>query len=250
MSGLAAAAAIAILVVATQTWRRRRYFQRRRAEYESTWHPDRAASQFEDLIKLAIATLGSKVTLTPEIETVALSGKTPGEKLVEAVTIVTTRLSVPREDVIATYTSDLPAGVAANVTEEHPFQAVAGRGQIALRRGDAAIRWLVRVRPDLADSDEALVAVIAHEVSHIALKSRGVWLPDSARNELLTETAAVLAGFGPLMRAAAYTEHWRTTIGGREMMSITQQGYVHQRTIELLMDRRREMQRSGHGGAA
>ena len=247
MTGLAVTIAIAMLLAGAETWRRRRYFRRHRAAYDASWHPDRAASQFEDLIDLAITTLGSDIVLTPDYEAVVLSGKTPGDKLLEAVTIVTTRLGVARESVLATYSSELPAHVGANVTEEHPIQAVTDGGQLTLRRGKDVVRWLMRVRPNMAESDEGLVAVVAHEVSHVALKSRGVRLADSTRNELLTETAAVLAGFGPLMRDAAYEEHWRTKVGGRAMMSIRQQGYLHQRTIEYLMGRRRELQKSATG---
>ena len=248
MNALLLSIALAALLAAARVWRRRRNLRRRRIAYDASWRPDGATSQIEELIRIAQAALGPDVLRAPEFDVVTLRGNTPTERLLDALGLAITRFGMTEETIAAVFSTDVPAGAAAIVTSEHPLEAVARRDGVILRRGDRPVRWRIHVVPSLAASEPALVAVLGHEVAHIALKSRGVSLDDRAKNELLTETAAVLAGFGPLMHEAAYAERWEARLGGDDV-TVVSQGYLHQRTIELLMDRRRELSRVDHGAA-
>lgn len=248
MNALLLSIVLAAILSGASVWRRRRYLRRRRIAYDASWRPDVAAPQIEELVRVARAAIGPDVLRAPELEVITLHGNTPTERLLDALRLVTTRFGITDETIGAVYSPDVPSGLAATVSGEHSLEAVAGRDRLILRQGDRPVRWRIHVVPHLAKFERALVAMLGHEVAHIALKSRGVWLDDRAKNELLTETAAVLAGFGPLMREAAYAERWEARVAGDDV-TVTSQGYLHQRTIDLLMDRRRELSRTDDGGA-
>jgi hypothetical protein len=46
---------------------------------------------------------------------------------------------------------------------------------------------------------EAVASIMAHEFAHVFLAKQGIHLTPKLRNEELTDTTAILAGFGPLM---------------------------------------------------
>jgi hypothetical protein len=59
--------------------------------------------------------------------------------------------------------------------------------------------WELRIDPRYLHDDLALSVIVAHEFAHGVLGRDGVALPGVADNEVLTDIAAALSGFGRLM---------------------------------------------------
>lgn len=195
----------------------------------------------------AYAVLGRDCLAQPELRGSELAGVPPTERLDAAVTLCASRFGIARGTVAATYSRELPPGVGADVAGEAPFEAIRAPGGLTLRRGTQPTQWRIRVAVEAAADDAVLLAFVGHEMAHVALRSRGVWLEDWAQNELLTEVAAVLAGFGALMRHSAYREYWSGRVTGGVDVATSQGGYLHQFTIDYLMRRRMELSASSTG---
>jgi hypothetical protein len=73
----------------------------------------------------------------------------------------------------------------------------------------------------------SLFAITAHEVAHVALGSRGIRMVDTQQNEELTDAATVLAGFGPLMLLACYSERRWVTPESAFASSVHRLGYLN-----------------------
>ncbi len=83
-------------------------------------------------------------------------------------------------------------------------QKPVGREAGSLRQvGD---RFFLDVLEQYRDNDVALHAIIAHEMAHFALAEKNLRLADKQKNEELTDALTVLAGFGPIVLQAYYTE--------------------------------------------
>ncbi|HYN80040.1 MAG TPA: hypothetical protein VES88_00945 [Gemmatimonadaceae bacterium] len=79
-----------------------------------------------------------------------------------------------------------------------------GREAGSLRQvGD---RFFLDVLELYKDNDVALHAIIAHEMAHFALAKKSLRIEDKQKNEELTDALTVLAGFGPIVLQAYYTE--------------------------------------------
>jgi hypothetical protein len=59
--------------------------------------------------------------------------------------------------------------------------------------------WRIRIDPAFLRDDLALSVIIAHEFAHGVLGRDGVSLSDAGDDEVLTDVAAALCGFGGLM---------------------------------------------------
>jgi hypothetical protein len=81
---------------------------------------------------------------------------------------------------------------------------------------------------------EILGHVIAHEVAHLVLNRVGLRAGDEWDNELLTDTLAVLAGFGPLMLAGKQRSRSNATLSTRSTTT-TRIGYLAESDIAWLM---------------
>lgn len=68
-------------------------------------------------------------------------------------------------------------------------------GHISAREG----KWYIEIDEAHCWDDQSLSAIAAHEIAHIVLALRGISLQPVVRNEELTDTVAVLGGFGPHM---------------------------------------------------
>lgn len=84
------------------------------------------------------------------------------------------------------------------------FAPLQGRGGRVRVTRDGA--WAVDVDPEVYHDHERILAIIAHEVAHIALLGRGIELQPLQRNEELTDAATVLAGFGSVMLSCVLRE--------------------------------------------
>lgn len=69
-------------------------------------------------------------------------------------------------------------------------------GRVELGPGDD---FFVEVHSDLKTKPRQMAAVLAHEVAHIFLHHHRLRLPDTLDDEILTDTTALIYGFGGLM---------------------------------------------------
>lgn len=111
------------------------------------------------------------------------------------------------------------------------------------REGDGG--WVVDITPSANGNGEMIAAIVGHEIAHVALLSRGIRLTPVLRNEELTDTAAVLAGFGPLMLRTVHREELRFADTALEVERHTL-GYLKAPALAWLSTLRVEMA----GGAA
>ncbi|MCA9528266.1 MAG: hypothetical protein KC549_18405, partial [Myxococcales bacterium] len=70
-------------------------------------------------------------------------------------------------------------------------------GHVELRYAQREV--FIEISDRLLKFPRAVLACLAHEVTHKYLHSQGIWLPDLLENERLTDTAAVFNGLGRLL---------------------------------------------------
>lgn len=100
--------------------------------------------------------------------------------------------------------------------------------------------WAVDLDSSIQDDLEAVLSVAAHEVAHVALLRRGIELAPNQRNEELTDTTAVLAGFGPVLLRTVLRESVLESEGRVELRS-RRLGYLPPRALAFLSALRVEM---------
>ena len=93
--------------------------------------------------------------------------------------------------------------------------------------------WRINLASAAVVDDRQLLSVVAHEIAHIVLQNAGVELAPVQANEELTDTVAVMAGFGRLMRSANFMTHHKVELlGSREIH--TTLGYLPVEDIDFL----------------
>ena len=95
---------------------------------------------------------------------------------------------------------------------------------------DYGSEFLIRVEPLFKDDAAALSHILAHEVAHVVLNRAGIGLEPERSNELLTDTVAVLAGFGELFLGKKLP----VKVHGFGTMPIATIGYLNQAEIRWL----------------
>ena len=75
------------------------------------------------------------------------------------------------------------------------------------------------------DDDTALTAIVAHEMAHLALRVRSIEAATTVQNELLTDSLAAMAGYGPVMLQSYYREYAFNTAPERLSVRSYQLGY-------------------------
>ena len=100
--------------------------------------------------------------------------------------------------------------------------------------------WFVDLDRSLENEFEDMLSVAAHEVAHVALLRRRIRLEPTQRNEELTDTAAVLAGFGPVLIRTAFRERL-TEKGNVLRLDSRRLGYLPARALVYLSTLRVEM---------
>ena len=94
--------------------------------------------------------------------------------------------------IAARYGMTLPRVALRFVSLDHPA------GRVQLRNGI----WYIEIAEKYKSDDEQLASILAHEMAHVLLGSRGIRLDEEIRNEELTDCTAALAGFGRVMLRA------------------------------------------------
>jgi hypothetical protein len=101
----------------------------------------------------------------------------------------------------------------------------------------------------LSDS-EALPVVVAHEVSHLVLERDGVDAGSPGQNEVLTDVATALIGYGILMRRLRSRERRFFGPGIRLGWSISGPGYLLPEELNYILARQSQLLREEQGGTA
>jgi hypothetical protein len=85
-------------------------------------------------------------------------------------------------------------------------------------------QYLIDLATQLADEDDCIAAVVAHEMAHVLMMERGVRISPDNLNEEVTDTIAVMAGFGASLVRASYNVRHRGILGG--IVGYSQIGYL------------------------
>ena len=114
--------------------------------------------------------------------------------------------------------------------------ALTGNQAVVSQHNVDSFSWSIEVADRYRQDRETALVIIAHEVAHVALLSRGIKLTPLRRNEELTDVAATLAGFASLMDSVSARERWHD---GAKKISLTvgEVGYLHPRAIRYIRDR-------------
>lgn len=97
----------------------------------------------------------------------------------------------------------------------------------------------------LGDAD-ALVVVVAHEVSHLVLGRDRVTTGNRSDDEILTDVATALVGYGALMRRLKARTIRRAAPGRQLSWSISGPGYLHPEELDYVLARRARELPSSH----
>jgi len=95
---------------------------------------------------------------------------------------------------------------------------------------DYGSEFLIRLDPLVRDDAVALSHVLAHELAHVVLNRAEIALEPELSNELLTDTVAVLAGFGDLFLGGKL----RVSFLGPVSIALATIGYLNQAEIRWL----------------
>ena len=82
-------------------------------------------------------------------------------------------------------------------------------------------------------TQETIVSILAHEISHYFLAIRGIKLEDTKENEILTDICAIYLGFGNFM-LHGYAEQ---TIYYDNYASTSKLGYINTNDIYYIMNK-------------
>jgi len=102
--------------------------------------------------------------------------------------------------------------------------------------------WFVDLCATNMHDDERMLSIVAHEMAHYVLTSKGIWLQPLQRNEELTDTVAALAGFGDVMTKAK-KRTWDIENGLITRRVENNIGYLPIEDLRTLVRARRMLQR-------
>lgn len=98
---------------------------------------------------------------------------------------------------------------------------IAGHIEIKYAQRDV----FIEISEQLVEFPRAVLATLAHEVTHKYLHTNGIWLADLLENERLTDTAAIFNGLGLLMLDGCEDEV-RKRVGDHEYVRQFKGGYL------------------------
>lgn len=106
--------------------------------------------------------------------------------------------------------------------------------------GSVDLEWSqiheIGLSPSVLSDDEALPIVIAHEIAHLVLHRDGVTIGNESDDEILTDVATALVGFGELMRRLRSRTRRQYLNGKRLGWLVSGPGYLHAEELEYLLD--------------
>jgi hypothetical protein len=119
---------------------------------------------------------------------------------------------------------------------------------------DSLLQWSdvheIQVASDILSDREALPVVVAHEVSHLVLERDGVDAGSIGENEVLTDVATALIGYGVLMRRLRSRERRYFGPGIQLSWSISGPGYLLPEELDYVLARQGQLMRGPQGGTA
>lgn len=92
--------------------------------------------------------------------------------------------------------------------------------------------WYIKIDEKYIDNDTALISIIAHEMAHYALLKNNIFIETDLENEELTDTTAIIAGFGQKILAAKNT--WRVDPYDLSYQEVSL-GYLSKADIKFLI---------------
>ena len=249
-SALIAGVVIIAGFTALEEWlirrRRERDIRRAESEYESQFDIAAARAQLDRYATLLRTVLPPSALLAPPVVAIDRTTLNATEQARAAVTFAAERFAVELPPFEVVYTPHITEGRLGEVCWDAPWDVEYAGERITVRPvADRPPNWRVRLREGLHLEPERLAVVAAHEVAHIVLLGRSIALPSTQANEQLTDAAAVLAGFGPLMQQTAFRVRHHPRRGRALEWSASTANYLHRGAIRYLMEQREVLRPSG-----
>lgn len=199
-----------------QTSRVQEQLRRQREAFARGFDLSREHARLASYVRvLAVALRGPSAFRQPTLAAVPFEGRDRVLFLRRAAGLAAERLALPLERLTVGF-ADLSSGVA-------------GRVWLEARRAD------VQVAARHRDSDDRILAIVAHEFAHAVLESALAGSRDAAMadDESFVDAAAVMIGLGPMMLRASYDEEVRGS-GGSATWRIVRVGELDPVAIAYL----------------
>lgn len=115
-------------------------------------------------------------------------------------------------------------------------------GGIAARVSMRADIWYIEVDDKYCVDDIRQMVIVAHEMAHVVLDKKRVRLKPTLRNEELTDTVAVLAGFGNVFEKVCSTkEQFESDCGTKTITQTQSMGYLKRADIQYLLSIKKKL---------
>ena len=205
--------------------------------YHSTFSLADARPRLDEYVRLLTDAFGTAAFSEPPLSGVPFQALDRQAFLWKAIRLAAARFGMTPPPIAARFVADLPEDTAACLRLNADWTLHARPGRITVEaRGEGHTPWQMLVHERFRDDDEALVAIVAHEIAHLALFAYGVHLEPKQRNEELTDVAAVLAGFGLLMLRARRRMDTCDESKGTRSVRLLRIGYIHDGALDYLLE--------------
>jgi hypothetical protein len=246
---------VALLInAALAAWQWRRRERQIRAGWwrlKSSLDLDASRPRIDRCIELLLAEYGLDTFSQPQIQELP-SGRAAGTgSVAHYASLAAGRWQVTLPPLQFRLLSDQEHGLAGTFGSGYTWTADLSA---ARESTDPVVQWSdvheIQVAPGMLSDSEALPVVVAHEVSHLVLERDGVDAGSSGHNEVLTDVATALIGYGVLMRQLRSRERRSFGPGIHLSWSISGPGYLLPEELDYVLARQVQLLREAQGGAA
>jgi hypothetical protein len=197
------------------------FFARARQKADAGFDLYQRLPDLREYVRISSQFIGLDILASPPVAELPADDGRPIDYVKRAVQVSVSRFGIALPQIKVRFSS-LPPGRAAQVQRD--------------RDGT----WKVDVDESLEAHNEPILSAVAHEVAHVALLPRRKALEPQQREEELTDVAAVLAGFGPVMLRTVLWE--RVAVSDSSVQAQTNSlGYLPPKALVFLSTLRVEM---------
>jgi hypothetical protein len=223
-------------------WRgRERAIQRALQKRDDPWKVEAILPLLDECIDKLIAEYGTDTFSRNQVTDVPPFAGDRRERVLDLVHLAAHRWEVSLPTIqLSIVPHDERERTAATFQNTAPwaFQA-SSSGTLARPEGQA---WTICVDPAFLHDDLALIAIVAHEVAHGVLERDQVTLGEPGRDEVLTDVAAALVGFGQIMLQLQRRVERRFEPRGGLSYTIGGPGYLGPLELAHILARHKEVQ--------
>jgi hypothetical protein len=249
--------AVLILIVLNATFAAWQWYQRER-QIRTAWQRlkasldlDASRARIDRCIELLLIEYGLDTFTQPQLEEIPASDPMGTSAAAHYAECAAARWQITLPPLQVRLLSHNEARVAGTFGSGYSWAAALSAGQ---QGTEPILRWSdvkeIQLASDILSDTEALPVVMAHEVSHLVLERDAVDAGSLGQNEVLTDVATALIGYGGLMRRLRSRERRWVGPGMRLRWSISGPGYLLPEELDYVLTRRNHLLSEGQGGTA